>query len=98
MRTCASGRGMPPRGEGHHPPVQDCRGRHGAGGRGGPQQRVALRALVVAIDSGDWGVDTWKATLDQVGAAYDVLYTGDTPDCGHAGAAGRTATSTTPSC
>jgi hypothetical protein len=36
---------------------------------------VALRALVVGLDASDWGVATWKATLDRVGAAYDVLYT-----------------------
>ncbi|MEV6303582.1 hypothetical protein AB0M02_29520 [Actinoplanes sp. NPDC051861] len=41
--------------------------------------RVALRALVVATDAEDFGVPTWKATLDRVGAAYDVLYTADTP-------------------
>src|SRR5581483_1809692 len=35
---------------------------------------VQLRALVIAVDSDDWGVATWKATLDRVGAAYDVLY------------------------
>jgi hypothetical protein len=44
-----------------------------------PNGKVALRALVVGVDSGDWGVDTWKATLDRVGAAYDVLYTRATP-------------------
>jgi hypothetical protein len=38
-----------------------------------------VRALVVAIDSDDWGVATWKATLDRVGASYDVLYTRTTP-------------------
>ena len=41
--------------------------------------KVALRALVVAVDSSDFGVDTWRATLDRVGAAYDVLYTATTP-------------------
>ena len=44
-----------------------------------PTGKVALRALVVAVDAGDWGVATWKATLDRVGAAYDVLYTRDVP-------------------
>ena len=44
-----------------------------------PAGKVALRALVVAVDEGDWGVETWKATLDRVGAAYDVLYTRTTP-------------------
>jgi hypothetical protein len=41
--------------------------------------KVALRALVVAVDSGDFGVATWQATLDRVGAAYDVLHTRTTP-------------------
>jgi hypothetical protein len=41
--------------------------------------KVALRALVVAVDAGDWGVETWKATLDRVGAAYDVLHTSTAP-------------------
>ena len=41
--------------------------------------KVALRALVVAVDATDWGVATWKPTLDRVGAAYDVLYTRTDP-------------------
>ncbi|HEX2810404.1 MAG TPA: hypothetical protein VHN80_29910, partial [Kineosporiaceae bacterium] len=41
--------------------------------------KVAVRALVVAVDSTDFGVPTWNATLDQVGAAHDVLYTRTTP-------------------
>jgi hypothetical protein len=44
-----------------------------------PTGKVALRALVVAVDGDDWGVDTWKATLDRVGAAYDVLHSRTTP-------------------
>jgi hypothetical protein len=40
--------------------------------------RTALRALVVALDAADFGVPTWRSTLDRVGAAYDVLYTRDT--------------------
>jgi hypothetical protein len=36
--------------------------------------RVALRALVIGVDTDDWGVATWRATLDRVGAGYDVLY------------------------
>jgi hypothetical protein len=40
--------------------------------------KIALRALVIATDANDWGKDTWKATLDHVGAAYDVLYAKDT--------------------
>ena len=41
--------------------------------------KVAVRALIVAIDGDDFGVATWKATLDRVGAAYDVLHTRTTP-------------------
>ncbi|MCP2323156.1 hypothetical protein HDA40_001663 [Hamadaea flava] len=44
--------------------------------------KVALRALVVATTSDDFGVPTWTSTLDQVGAAYDVLYTATTPLAG----------------
>ena len=35
--------------------------------------KVALRALIVAVDGDDFGLATWKTTLDRVGAAYDVL-------------------------
>lgn len=35
---------------------------------------VTLRALVLAVDADDFGVATWRATLDRVGAAYDVLH------------------------
>ncbi|MCK2214730.1 hypothetical protein MF672_013125 [Actinomadura sp. ATCC 31491] len=35
--------------------------------------RVGLRVLVVAVDQDDWGIATWRATLDRVGAQYDVL-------------------------
>ncbi|MEW9553884.1 hypothetical protein [Nonomuraea sp. NPDC050783] len=35
--------------------------------------RVGLRALVVAVDENDWGLATWRSTLDRVGAQYDVL-------------------------
>ncbi|GLK99345.1 hypothetical protein [Dactylosporangium matsuzakiense] len=41
--------------------------------------KVGLRALVVGVDASDWGVDTWRSTLDRVGAAYDVLLTRDQP-------------------
>jgi hypothetical protein len=34
---------------------------------------VALRALGLAVAPADWGVATWKSTLDRVGAQYDVL-------------------------
>ncbi|TDB73011.1 hypothetical protein [Micromonospora sp. KC723] len=37
--------------------------------------RVALRALIVATNPEDFGVPTYKTTLDRVGAAYDVIYT-----------------------
>jgi hypothetical protein len=40
---------------------------------------VGLRALVVAVDADDFGLATWKATLDRVGAAYDVLLSRTTP-------------------
>lgn len=41
--------------------------------------RVALRALVVATSTDDFGVATWTSMLDRVGAAYDVLYTAAEP-------------------
>jgi hypothetical protein len=41
--------------------------------------RVAVRALVIGVDAGDFGVPTWKTMLDRVGATYDVLYVGATP-------------------
>ena len=40
---------------------------------------TGLRALVLAVDASDFGVPTWQQTLDQVGAAYDVVYTASTP-------------------
>jgi hypothetical protein len=40
--------------------------------------RIAVRALVVGLDAGDWGVDTWRAMLDRTGASYDVLYSRST--------------------
>jgi hypothetical protein len=40
---------------------------------------VAVRALVLAVDSDDFGLRTWQATLDRVGAAYDVVLTRGTP-------------------
>ncbi|WP_246614867.1 Agd3-related carbohydrate-binding protein [Paractinoplanes bogorensis] len=45
----------------------------------GLNDKVALRALVVATNTDDFGVPTWKTTLDRLGAAYDVLYTATTP-------------------
>ncbi|WP_305784161.1 hypothetical protein [Symbioplanes lichenis] len=44
----------------------------------GLNDRVALRALVIATDAADWGVPTLTTTLNRVGAAYDVLYSADT--------------------
>jgi hypothetical protein len=41
--------------------------------------RVELRALVLAVDASDFGVATWKAMLDRVGAAYDIVYAASTP-------------------
>src|SRR5262249_4792269 len=35
--------------------------------------KFALRALIVAVDDTDFGVPTWRSTLDWVAAAYDVL-------------------------
>lgn len=37
--------------------------------------QVALRALIVATDTADFGVPTLTTTLDRVGAAYDIIYT-----------------------
>jgi hypothetical protein len=45
----------------------------------GLNDQVALRALVIGTDENDFGVATWKTTLDRVGAAYDVLYDATTP-------------------
>lgn len=41
--------------------------------------KVQLRALIVGVDEADWGVATWKQTVDRVGAAYDVLYAKTAP-------------------
>ena len=41
--------------------------------------RVEVKALVLGVDGSDFGVATWKAMLDRVGAAYDVVYAADTP-------------------
>ncbi|MEU8229107.1 hypothetical protein AB0C12_05805 [Actinoplanes sp. NPDC048967] len=45
----------------------------------GLNDQVALRALVIGTDANDFGVATWKTTLDRVGASYDVLYDATTP-------------------
>ena len=41
--------------------------------------KVALRALVIGFDANDFGLPTWKSTLDRVGAGYDVLLAKDQP-------------------
>jgi hypothetical protein len=45
----------------------------------GPNDRVALRALVIGTNTDDFGIATWKTTLDRVGVAYDVLHSADSP-------------------
>lgn len=45
----------------------------------GANHQVAVRALVLGVDGDDFGLRTWRATLDRVGAAYDVLLTRDNP-------------------
>lgn len=37
--------------------------------------QVALRALIVATNTADFGVPTLTTTLDRVGAPYDIIYT-----------------------
>lgn len=44
-----------------------------------PARPVELRALVLAVDGDDLGLAPWRATLDRVGAAYDVVHAGATP-------------------
>ncbi|WP_067501799.1 hypothetical protein [Actinoplanes sp. TFC3] len=44
----------------------------------GLNDQVGLRALVIATDTSDFGVPTYKTTLDRLGASYDVLYSADT--------------------
>jgi hypothetical protein len=38
-----------------------------------PGRRVALRQLVVATDSNDFGLAAWRSVLDSIGTPYDVL-------------------------
>ncbi|GIE95500.1 Agd3-related carbohydrate-binding protein [Paractinoplanes rishiriensis] len=45
----------------------------------GLNDKVALRALVIGTNADDFGVPTWKTTLDRLGASYDVLYSAETP-------------------
>jgi hypothetical protein len=40
---------------------------------------VGVRALVFGVDADDFGVTTWKSTLDRVGSAYDVLLARSAP-------------------
>jgi hypothetical protein len=35
--------------------------------------QVVMRVLVIATNSDDWGIATWKAVLDRTGTPYDVL-------------------------
>jgi hypothetical protein len=44
-----------------------------------PTNVTGVRALVVGVDSSDFGVATWTSMLDRVGAAYDVLNARTTP-------------------
>ncbi len=41
--------------------------------------QVQLKFLIIALDSNDFGLPTWKAVLDQIGAPYDVLLAQSTP-------------------
>lgn len=45
----------------------------------GVSDRVQLRFLVIANDANDFGLPTWRAILDQVGAPYDVLLAQSAP-------------------
>jgi hypothetical protein len=44
-----------------------------------PTDQVGVRALVIAVDSSDFGIATWTSMLDRAGAAYDVLTARTTP-------------------
>jgi hypothetical protein len=44
-----------------------------------PTNVTGVRALVVGVDSSDFGIATWTSMLDRVGAAYDVLNARTTP-------------------
>ena len=44
-----------------------------------PTNQVGVRALVIGVDSSDFGIAPWTSMLDQVGAAYDVLDARTTP-------------------
>ncbi|WP_173076827.1 Agd3-related carbohydrate deacetylase [Phytohabitans rumicis] len=42
-------------------------------------EKVGLRQLIVALDSTDFGLATWKSTLDRMGTPYDVLLAASEP-------------------
>jgi hypothetical protein len=44
-----------------------------------PTSHVGVRALIIGVDSSDFGIATWTSTLDRVGASYDVLDARTTP-------------------
>jgi hypothetical protein len=41
--------------------------------------KVALRTLVIALDSADFGVATWSSVLNRIGAPHDVMFARDVP-------------------
>ena len=41
--------------------------------------KINLKFLIIANDASDFGLDTWKAILDRVGAPYDVFLAQSTP-------------------
>jgi len=41
--------------------------------------KVGVRALVIALDTADFGLKSWTQMLDGLGASYDVLYARTTP-------------------
>jgi hypothetical protein len=53
--------------------------RSGGVGTQALNDKVALRALIVATNTADFGVATLTTTLDRVGASYDILYTATQP-------------------
>ena len=44
-----------------------------------PTNEAGVRALVIGVDSSDFGIAPWTSMLDHVGAAYDVLDARTTP-------------------
>ncbi|MEU7978413.1 hypothetical protein AB0B63_07755 [Micromonospora sp. NPDC049081] len=49
--------------------------RSGGVGTQAINDKVALRSLIVATNTADFGVATLTTTLDRVGASYDIIYT-----------------------